>query len=208
MKSSIAFIHIPKNAGTSIKNICESNNILYCGHNVDPSTVYLDQLIVLRNPIDRFCSSVNYAMNSKFWIEHTNVGLALLKGYNSVESWVDLMINNNQLIWSIIKNSLSGNTQAFIGSKKLIYRHIFAFQKEWFINPKYVVLFDQIKIESIYFFKNILNVDSELPWLNKSSNDKNISNQSLQFLENFYKEDNELYQTYKSIDLEQRLKNT
>ena len=65
------FIHIPKNAGTSIKKNIDSNLnlksfIKYNDHNTCVfKSITENNVIILRDPIDRFCSAVNYTIKKK-----------------------------------------------------------------------------------------------------------------------------------------------
>ena len=61
--NKINFIHIPKNGGSSLKQICKRCNrkLQYNPHKVNVKNK-INQLIILRNPIDRFISSVYYCI--------------------------------------------------------------------------------------------------------------------------------------------------
>lgn len=55
----INFIHIPKNAGTSIKELC-NNKLKYNGHGTDVFNKNIkNQLIILRNPVERLYQQLN-----------------------------------------------------------------------------------------------------------------------------------------------------
>ncbi len=57
------FIHVPKTAGTSMRDLCLKSNdlIRYNGHGVDVSSSSIKkQILVIRNPVDRFKSAVKY----------------------------------------------------------------------------------------------------------------------------------------------------
>jgi len=57
------FIHVPKTAGTSMRHLCLQSNglIKYNGHGADVSSPSIkNQILIIRNPVDRFKSAVKY----------------------------------------------------------------------------------------------------------------------------------------------------
>ena len=70
---TIAFVHIPKCAGTYVKGYCKELGIQYLFHknaNKDPNIFYFS---VIRNPIKRFESFLNYRLwkgDKQSWPKH------------------------------------------------------------------------------------------------------------------------------------------
>jgi hypothetical protein len=72
-EKKIAFVHIPKCAGTYVKGYCKELGIQYLFHknaNKDPNIFYFS---VIRNPIKRFESFLNYRLwkgDKQSWPKH------------------------------------------------------------------------------------------------------------------------------------------
>ena len=69
--SGLSFIHIPKNAGTSVKQAIADNRlpIRVTGHPY-PAKLSDEEIVVLRDPADRFISAFNYGR--KYWPNQVN----------------------------------------------------------------------------------------------------------------------------------------
>jgi hypothetical protein len=62
---NLVFVHIPKNAGSSVATACVKIGVPTCGHQARHHCVgRYRPLIVLRNPFERFASAVYHAINS------------------------------------------------------------------------------------------------------------------------------------------------
>ena len=70
--SGLSFIHIPKNAGTSVKQAIADNGlpILVTGHPY-PRKLSDEEIVVLRCPVSRFISAFYYGQ--KYWKNRINV---------------------------------------------------------------------------------------------------------------------------------------
>jgi hypothetical protein len=74
-RGTINFVHIPKNAGTELRvRLCGRRSpnfeIVYNGHATDGRSL-TNQLIVLREPVERFASAVRYALQARAPLHRT-----------------------------------------------------------------------------------------------------------------------------------------
>jgi hypothetical protein len=179
-----AFIHIPKNGGMSIRNaIIDTTKIKYCGHGVVFRNIqHLKQIIVLREPIDRFTSAFFY-----------------LKQYKKNKSR-DLFKSPEDLIQGIIDFDINAfnfmkihDGYHHVNGIKINTDWVFHKQVGWIDNPYKILLYEHLEED----FSNLcgeIGCEISLPHVNRSSKiDFDYSPQSLDFLNIVYKEDVDIY---------------
>lgn len=204
----INFIHIPKNGGTSIHEICNKtfheNKLVYNGHPTDVYNKNLsNQLVVIRNPIERFISSVYYAIQK--WSHEPQIQYLISQNIDTPEKWVQIWSNPKHSHYKHLMSEMM-NKSHYIGNKLHEYKWTYSPQYLWINNPKYVIIMDNFTSELQYFLKRknikLLNIDHK-----NSTHHKNnvLSKKSLDFLRKFYKKDFEIYEKYKYMSIKQRL---
>ena len=185
-------------------NRLHKSTIVYNGHNTDVYNKNLsNQLVVIRNPIDRFVSSVNYAIQK--WSQEPQIKYLISKNIDTAEKWIQ--------IWSDPKHPYHDNLMSeminknhFIGNKLYKYKWPYSQQSLWINNPQFVIIMDNFNAELQYFIKKY---NIKLSNINKKNSthhkhDK-LSIESIDFLRNFYKEDFIFYEKYKHMSIEERL---
>ena len=192
-KRNIIFIHIPKNAGSSIvkslydDGISHSSALYY--KTIDEEFFRkTESFALLRNPIDRFCSAFNYLKfhskqepNIKFRNSH-------LQDINNVS---DL----------IIKMKFDPSFKSMI----LRFPH-FRTQSEYVCNKKGEIIVNRIgHLDFLESFTNEISSYIHQPFniehINKSNNQKKISIIDVEFIENLYKLDLNLeYKVLENVD--------
>jgi len=203
-----AFIHIPKNAGQSVQSMLEQLNerVSYHGHDVDvrgldPS---LAQIVVLRDPAERFCSAIQYAFD--YFSGETHVRNLLTMGltdYNDViQAFANTDHQHHQDVCAEIKNIQQVHN---IGGRTLTYRWTYTPQAEWVHRPRYVIFYKNLKEELEMVWKTF--GASEMNEIKKNtSSRKNIqlTPENQAFLREFYRDDYALLEKYRSIPASQR----
>lgn len=204
----INFIHIPKNGGSSIEELCGK----LCAENVESVLKYNDhstdvhessvqnQCIVIRNPIERFISAVQYAkiVYEIRIFDHPDDDTA----DNWIKAWSDKRHPNHRRLMEEMKNK-----EHKIGEKLLQFKYTYTPQSCWIDDPRYVILMDNFEEEMEYLFKKF-SIEEKLPHVNtthKCGGDYELSDRSIEFLQEFYKEDFERYEYYRKKTREQRI---
>jgi hypothetical protein len=209
MSDFISFIHIPKNAGMSFSKLCIANKekIKFFYHRTDVfDTRIPNQLIILQNPVSRFKSSVRYAFEN---FGHIPIITYLKeKHLNTPNAWVNVLRDPKHPEYDNLMKEMLNKGTHFIGNKKTIYQWTYCPQTLWVNNPKYVILFENLKKESDLLL-NKLNIAFDIPHINKTVKNKEndfLSEENSSWLESvFYKEDVEIYNKYKQIPVSKRL---
>jgi len=206
-RQDIIFVHIPKNAGTSIRKSMDSY-IRVSLHNTPFSEIRrkkLKQLIVLRDPVQRFYSSVNFTVRT----ESDAVPLKK-EGYDDPNDWIQAIYDpSHSHHESVMKNLRPRLHPAFdnIDNKHIDIRWHFAPQYLWLRSPTYVLMFDKLEEEMRFFFKNVLHKRyRKLAVRNKSDKKlKELSPKNVKLVEKFYAKDIRMYNYYSSLPIEKRI---
>jgi hypothetical protein len=199
---TINFIHIPKNAGESIRELC-NNKFRYNGHGTDVFNPSLNnQLVILRNPLDRFISSVKYCLEK--WKHEQQIKKLIKNKIDTPDKWITIWKNKNHPHHNILMDEILKN-EHFLGNKKIKYKWTYTPQKEWFNKPKYILIMDNLDDELKYIC-NELNIPYNLKKKNTTTKQNTpISKENLKWINNFYKDDWILYNKYKNIPFKNRI---
>jgi hypothetical protein len=200
------FIHIPKNAGTSMKDVCQNSQgkINYYFHNVDVHDPTINnQLVIIQNPIKRFCSAVSYALS--IYSELPQIKTLLEKNVDTPDKWINAWANTEHTDHECVMKEMK-NFIHTIGPKKLEYKWTYTPQSEYINDPVCVLLLENLEAELNRLLK-LLGVEVELPVKNKTTHKNDyISEENVQFLKDFYQKDFEMYEMYKKMSFEERVK--
>lgn len=176
------FIHIPKNAGTSITKSWEGF-ILEGHHTIDFYKNSLkhqfkkfETFCILRDPVDRFISNYNYARAKKsFWHSLDNsTKHGIHPDYNKLKD--KSLEQTAELLWSD-PNS---------------------FGLHWYPQVYWITCNNEISIDSIYMYENVeseilKNYNIKIQTLNKIPRENSeISTKTLEIIKKFYKKDYDL----------------
>ena len=208
----ISFIHIPKNGGSSIAKIVKKNQnknslLKYYFHSVDPFKLdkKIPNLYILRDPIDRFCSAVNYALQK--WGHQGSVKECIKNGINTPEKFIQCYKNKNNPYHNIVKDEIENQNNIHkIGKKFPFYKWTYNPQIDWIReNNSIFVLFENMNKELQYVLSKI-NINVNIPKVNSTKkNDNRLSQDSIDFLHEFYKVDFIFINKIKNMSKKDRL---
>ena len=198
------FIHIPKNAGTSIKSICNKDTLSYCGHNTNVFTRNIsNQLVVLMDPIHRFQSSVHYCLEK--YSHEPQIQKLLEIGCDSPEKWLQAWKDRDHPHHTYLMKEIANRTHR-IGRFKPKWKWTYCPQSYWIKTPKYVLIMENITTEWGYFRDKVLHRNIELPQKNTTTETTcELSEGSLAFLKKQYAMDFAFYTQYSNTPIEQRI---
>ena len=154
------FIHIPKNAGTSIKNILSTSDIPigYVGH--DYPRKYKNEIVILRDPIDRFLSAFHYSkqkwpnqFNQEFSDPDSFV-LALSDSASEKHTIALSLVSNDKSIIDL-RNWNKNNIHKVLG-KETPYIWTIMPQSTWCVNkPKHILRYEFLEKDFNSLLKSI-----------------------------------------------------
>ena len=200
MSRAVNFIHIPKNAGTSMVDVCANSNgiLIYHGHGADVRNIP-NQLIVIRNPVERFISAFRYA-KLIFEVEvFTDDDEEDDTPENWIRVWRDPEHPRHAALMHEMMNDPDGEEPHKIGDTILEYKWTYTPQSDW-IDPtkvKYVVLYDCFEFEMKHIL-NDLGVDDNIPHANGAGDEHyELSHESIEFLRFRYADDFRYYERMK-----------
>lgn len=190
---TINFIHIPKNAGTSMKDLIESEkhlNIRYNGHNANVGSLE-NQMIIIRDPYTRFCSAVQYAM--EVYGDAPKVKRIIDAGLTTPNDWAEAWSDETHKYHHLIIHEITNHVHVVDGLK-IPLKWTYAPQHYW-INPDkicYIIPYENI---DSYFMNHFgIHVPSEN--VSKKNTNLTLSDKSKKFLDIIYKKDFEFIKHY------------
>lgn len=201
----INFIHIPKNGGTTIKKYSK-NIIQYNPHSVNVLSPSLkNQFIIIRNPIERFISSVYYALQK--YSNEPHIQYLLKKNIDTPEKWIDIWSNPSHTEYPhLMKEMKNFNKSHHINHKILEYNWTYSPQSFWIHHPTFIILMDNFDFEISLFFKKLgLSYTPSKHNSTFKQTHSPLSEKNIRFLKKFYENDFHLYEHYKKIHYRQRL---
>ena len=190
----VNFIHIAKNAGTSMQKFITNNpelNIKYHGHNA-PISKLSNQMIIIRNPLDRFCSAVEYAI--KYYSDSTKIQKILAAGLTTPSDWAEAWANPTSPYHPLILNEVMNHSHE-IDNKSITYKWTYEPQISWYKaeNIAYIIRFENIDQNFMKLFNK--KISKENKSLNKAKKHKKMSETAINFLREFYRSDFELWES-------------
>lgn len=205
-KAIVNFIHISKNGGTSIKKMkCP---MIRHGYHGRPIENLKNQFIIIRNPIDRFISSVHYCLEKASHLPQVKV--LIDKEITTPDKWLEIWRNIDHPDYLVLMNEVKNkNNKHHIGKEVLEYKWTYTPQYKWIDKPSYVIIMDNFNEELQYLLNTLGCSGCDIPVANSTSKKKEqgitLSSENIDFLKKMYEKDFQYYQMYKSIPKEKRL---
>ena len=184
-----AFIHIPKCAGMSMtKSIQQTcpDKIAIFGHGCLLERVNkYKQIIILREPVDRFSSSFFYLRSYKINKDSK---------FTTPDQLIDGLLCFDPLAFKFLKVQPHSH---HVNGKEINTDWVFHPQSAWVHNPHIVILYEKLQ-EGIDELNRLLNIDLKLDRINSRKRTKfSYLQRHLDFINIYYRTDFELYDKYK-----------
>jgi glycosyl transferase, family 25 len=196
-KETYHFIHIPKNGGSSMVNILKNSSIpiTYIGHNY--LNINENEIIILRDPIDRFISAFYYRIQNLNHISNPTKYKIANDKFKTVNQFIESLTDKTSKNYNYAKLIFENQENNTVNNNLIKTRWIFSEQTSWINNPKFILRFSHLEEDFNKCLKDIgHNKYVSLPKKNSSVHkDKNLSKNSLAFLKEFYKKDFELLES-------------
>lgn len=194
---TLSFIHIPKNAGTSVIRAIVDNKlpIRFSGHPY-PAKLADEEIVVLRSPVSRFISAFYYGQ--KYWSNQVNKQFA--NANELATSAGDPDHPKHALAWielgNLPEHLLLRNGQATpqhtIASRVIEYCWVYEPQSSWMINkPRHVLRYRHLAEDFAALVARMgLPWPGGFPRLNQSDGGaERLSADAIAFLERLYRSD-------------------
>ena len=160
-----------------------------------------NQLVVIRNPIERFVSAVNYALEK--WLHSSIIKQLISNNIDTPERWINVWSDPSHKYYNLLMSEMRNNSH-YIGKVFPTYKWTYTPQSYWINNPRYIIIMDYFEEEFAYFMK-----DCKYNMVVKNTTIKNrgnkLSENSIIFLHTIYKDDFEYYKKYSNMRMEDRL---
>lgn len=195
---TFSFVHIPKNAGKSIRQVIKDQNLpILVSNHFYPEKMTEHEIVVIRCPISRFKSAFYYG--KKNWPSPINANFSTAS--ELAESAADPSNNKYDVAWielgnkpdDIYQRNLRQDPQHSIHGKLIRFSFIYEPQSSWLINqPEIILRYSQIEGDFRSFVKSLGYSDQfTLGQLNKSESlsESSLSPKACQFIHETYRSD-------------------
>ena len=196
--NTIGFVHIPKNAGTSIARYIQENNLpILVSNHWYKKQMAMEEIVVMRCPVDRFQSAFHYG--KKYWANPVNRHFS--SANELAESAVDPAHTKHALAWvemgnkpaDIYQRNLNNDPVHSVQNRKIDFTFVYEPQSSWMINePKYILRFSDLEHDFAKLMSK-LGYGNDFPLMRENRSDNNtdryLSDKSLRFIRSIYKKD-------------------
>jgi len=209
IQTTFGFIHIPKNAGSSITRfISEKKLPIQTSNHWYKQQLGMEEIVVLRCPLVRFQSAFQYG--KKYWENPVNRHFS--SANELAECASDPGHSKHKLAWfelgnkpgDMFKRNLSNDPVHSVQGRAIDFTFVYEPQSSWMVNnPKHILRFNKLEQDFTDLMSKLGFGNSvTLMRLNKSENDTEqyFSDKSLEFLKNIYRKDFSLIKSF-GLDL-------
>ena len=204
----LIFIHIPKNAGSSMRSIIKDklhNHINYVGHRAPLKKLQeTNNFIILRDPITRFCSAFYFRITLEECEAWAN-----LNGIQSPSQFIQFLSNKNNKGKNNPIFSIFSEKQSIAGQPIYPICWVFQPQSAWIKNPNSILLQKNLDFEWNYFCKVKKIPFFSLPNSNQSKNSddasKNLTQADISYLKRKYADDFTIYEKFSNKQISERI---